>query len=1291
MFNSQYYTCEQVDERLLQGYVDDYNTQHSQSLTKEQFLTRLGNIFAKETVIDNTVVNIGYFTCDTAADTAAKVLTVAGYSLFQGGSIKVKFLNRNTADSATFNINSQGAKALYYGGKPVSASNSWDNNEIVEIYYDGTSYYANNVEGNFKDGIFDISAYNLTEGQLTKYATLAEALGTNGNNVPPIFRKGGMQIKYVSTLDNRYVQYRLMSQTFSITESDWQGIEENPTLNSHNLIESGGVYKVVEDISVGIEIENYSVTDGKFYNPPTDEERSNQYYEERDYNITGGNAYTFSGRLFAGHTVYFLSWLDSEKHLVSYEPYKGSMDSEVRYTDMSVLAPAGAFYARLNVYKPQIGNYNFKKLEVVKSAELLAGVNDAKVGIQQNKAILVKELRIPISSIIEREYLAPSGDHTSLNTFNVEYFPVTGGEEYLISGSIPAYNSGIYLLLWLDSGNNVISSELKADNIEGVTVMKKPVIAPVNATRAAVNVRRDRSDAYSFGTMGDYIPTEKQGNDILQNRTFLSEENALSPDSLVEGRFLTPSGTYSAVSTFNVKIYSVIEGKEYIISGSIPPENSGIYILLWLDSENNVIQPDFIANDVDGVTVVKKPVMAPATAVHAAVNVRIDMSSEYSFGTIGDYISLEQVRNDLIKKADLSSISQTVTMEPDEVIDDGFWNYNTNSFREFNGFEMRKFYVEPNYEYSFSASMGEEVTIVCVGWFDENGNVIYQEPYKGSMIQEITFVKEKIVSPQNVSYAILNVQKSRAAKYGFYKIGEMYDFNEMNEKLNSSIIGNMEVTINRMKQIGGSVIIRTKYDETNDLVVVYIRGDNDQITPLESYLGSRELPTSLITVAGNKFHDWHDSTSPLRNGSNAPWHMFAQHGYEIPTVSCTHSLTDGDIGTIWADQLGRNFTIGKISGNTLYLLPEVTGPDANGLYTRSWKNHTVSNASISTLTRNGVTLTVSSQSFTQIRPIQEKKEFSIIVDGTEVKADGIYMCNDLILSETLECFNPFTVQTWYPTPVKNTVALRLVQSFNIHGLSHRYDTVLDVIEPLVFAAYGATQGQCLISGSFGGTGSITENYNGYVLIPKIKATVNGKRADVPHIIESSSDDILFTRNSTNLYDVDDQPDREVSYLYNSVAGRFLAGFATGVSLLRGASVKAKRNLYIGSGVSGGSMSYSNRNKFYINLIVGSYFPNNVLPAGFVETFSTYFSYFNPDENKGQVYWYKDGNCYVIYAHYQDANTNIPLNLPTEMDGLQVEVVEKTNGVTLVTDSIANGKLYLTTDSSDHNYIVLKTK
>lgn len=41
MFNSQYYTCEQVDQRLLQGYVDDFNEVNGTSYSKDELLLKL--------------------------------------------------------------------------------------------------------------------------------------------------------------------------------------------------------------------------------------------------------------------------------------------------------------------------------------------------------------------------------------------------------------------------------------------------------------------------------------------------------------------------------------------------------------------------------------------------------------------------------------------------------------------------------------------------------------------------------------------------------------------------------------------------------------------------------------------------------------------------------------------------------------------------------------------------------------------------------------------------------------------------------------------------------------------------------------------------------------------------------------------------------------------------------------------------------------------------------------------------------------------------------------------------
>lgn len=92
--------------------------------------------------IDNLKANIGYFTCDTEAATAAKVVAATGYKLTIGGNILIKMTNENSADNATLNINSTGAKALFYNGVQASSSNSWGVGEVLVVYYDGTQYQA---------------------------------------------------------------------------------------------------------------------------------------------------------------------------------------------------------------------------------------------------------------------------------------------------------------------------------------------------------------------------------------------------------------------------------------------------------------------------------------------------------------------------------------------------------------------------------------------------------------------------------------------------------------------------------------------------------------------------------------------------------------------------------------------------------------------------------------------------------------------------------------------------------------------------------------------------------------------------------------------------------------------------------------------------------------------------------------------------------------------------------------------------------------------------------------------
>ena len=111
--------------------------------------------------------SIGYYECSTAAATAAKTVSASGYTLTHGGCIRIKMINANTANNVTLNINSTGAKALYYDGAQASSANTWEAGEVLEVYYDGTQYQcASGGGGKFASGqkVKDVSLLDALDG-----------------------------------------------------------------------------------------------------------------------------------------------------------------------------------------------------------------------------------------------------------------------------------------------------------------------------------------------------------------------------------------------------------------------------------------------------------------------------------------------------------------------------------------------------------------------------------------------------------------------------------------------------------------------------------------------------------------------------------------------------------------------------------------------------------------------------------------------------------------------------------------------------------------------------------------------------------------------------------------------------------------------------------------------------------------------------------------------------------------------------------------------------------------------
>lgn len=101
--------------------------------------------------VDNFIGNpqglgFGYGTCATAESTTAKVVTLANYSLMNGGYVSVKFTYAVSAN-ATMNINSKGAKAIYYRGSAITGG-VIKAGDIATFIYNGTNYILLGVDSN---------------------------------------------------------------------------------------------------------------------------------------------------------------------------------------------------------------------------------------------------------------------------------------------------------------------------------------------------------------------------------------------------------------------------------------------------------------------------------------------------------------------------------------------------------------------------------------------------------------------------------------------------------------------------------------------------------------------------------------------------------------------------------------------------------------------------------------------------------------------------------------------------------------------------------------------------------------------------------------------------------------------------------------------------------------------------------------------------------------------------------------------------------------------------------------
>lgn len=138
---------------------------------------------------------VGYAVCSTAGATKRKDVVVSGFKLLaNGGALHIKMTTANTNASATMNISptstviAANTKPLFYNGEQATAENTWEANEILSIYYDGTNYQATNSKGG--GGKAEKIKYNNSQSGLD--ATDAQgAIDEIVNKMPKLYESKG--------------------------------------------------------------------------------------------------------------------------------------------------------------------------------------------------------------------------------------------------------------------------------------------------------------------------------------------------------------------------------------------------------------------------------------------------------------------------------------------------------------------------------------------------------------------------------------------------------------------------------------------------------------------------------------------------------------------------------------------------------------------------------------------------------------------------------------------------------------------------------------------------------------------------------------------------------------------------------------------------------------------------------------------------------------------------------------------------------------------------------------------
>jgi hypothetical protein len=887
----------------------------------------------------------------------------------------------------------------------------------------------------------------------------------------------------------------------------------------------------------------------------------------------------------------------------------------------------------------------------------------------------------PISTVTGK-YIKSDGTENTNSSYQYQIFSISGGKRYTFSCR---FNGGnLYIIHWLN-GNEYIGCESYRAGVD-VQYKDKVLIAPENADTCIMNesISQYNSGYYDFMEVQDTIKSRDLLNAINVNATDIGNTRG---DYFIHDNYIikaTDGTLEDNHSGMKATIFLPITGKEPIIGRNLWTNGTTIAMIAFYDAEKNFISAVSDSSGEHDVTIAVEDIPEGSKFIRASANFLREGPHTISGGV--DLASIIENQSSIeggVLEA-IGAVTQNICtqMAISNTLEGGFIRSN-GDFMANSSYHVDIYNVDGDGLYAFSGSFIAGANLYFLSWFDENSEFIKVDPYHGSTTEATSFVNQVVKAPSNAAYLYLNVLTSRSSFFNASSVEQrIIKSSDLKEELDGikADAGRMKVTIQ-----GDNISVRTALNNEKDLIIKFGKDSNGNISPKTTLIGN----TDDYDAEFVEIHKWSDSTMPLRSVPQF-WHLYAAHGIPIPLVTVTDNpLTTDDVGSWWQDQDNRQYQVGKVLGNKIYLIPRVVQSGTQGIVTRDWRDSSKDTYPSELQHVSGAvhtdTLTVASASQYQVEPIQAPSNKMLICDG-KVVSDGTYFCNEFVVSETLTCLDVTAMTSYFPTPTSSRDALVITNSFIFKGLSIGFNQLVNCINPVQFGYYGSNQAQHLAD---------TDELDAYVLIPKVKKN-NSAGSIMNRFFRSQDSDSNVTvyRTTDDLVDIDKLPDRQLSVLKDGSTP--LIGFASGVSLVRGVTVDEVRNTFIAksSGNAGNALLFSptNNNKFYVG-VVSAYntakFTNQLMQTDFCKEFSTYYSYFMPTGDV-QTYWYYDGTSTIIYIHAESNTGRLMVDVSKAgCEGKSLEIVEKTDNASLISDSVVNGKVCVSFNSTDANYIVLK--